>query len=215
MTPAEPPKLSTDSAPTSKRRGEWFLTQEAFDKLLSAFSPDRDEAASQYEALRIKLIRFFEWRSVTLADNRADETLNRVARRIDEGQQVVNVAAYAHRVAYLIFLEAQKEPEVTEIDLDRAPRADNELPFADNERELRQQCFDLCLEHLSGKKRSMLLDYYEEERQAKIERRKKLADQLKISLDALRIRVHRIRKGLEECIINCLRQQAPTRNTTR
>jgi DNA-directed RNA polymerase specialized sigma24 family protein len=215
MTPAEPSKLATDSPATSKRRGEWVLTQEAFDKLLAAFSPDRDEAASQYEALRIRLIRFFEWRSLALADNRADETLNRVARRIDEGQQVVNVVAYAYRVAYLIFLEAQKEPEVTEIDFNKAPRADDVLPFTDNEREQRQQCFDLCLERLSSDQRNLLLNYYEEERRAKIERRKTLADQLKISLDALRIRVHRIRKGLEECIMNCLGQPAPTRNITR
>ena len=215
MTPTEPSKLSTDSAASSKRRGEWFLTQEAFDKLLAAFSANREEAARQYETLRNRLIRYFESRSVALAENRVDEVLNRVARRIDEGQQVDNVTAYAYRVAYLVFLEALKEPEHTEIDLDKAPQTDDEPPFADNERELRQRCFDHCLEHLSSDKRNLLLDYYEEERRAKIERRKTLADQLRISLDALRIRVHRIRKGLEECIMSCLRQQAPTRNITR
>ena len=215
MTPAEPSKLSTDSPDAPKRRAEWFLTQECFDKLLAALSSDREEAARQYEALRGRLIRYFESHSVTLAENRADEVFNRVARRIDEGQQVNNVTAYAYRVAYLVFLEALKEPEITEIDLDKGPYTDDEPTFADNQSELRQRCFDLCLERLLSNKRNMLLDYYEEERRAKIERRKTLADQLKISLDALRIRVHRIRKGLEECIMNCLRQPAPTRNITR
>src|SRR2546429_4063786 len=112
MTPAKPPKLSKDSPGTGKGRGEWSLTRQAFDKLLAAFSPDADEGAKQYEALRTRLIRFFEWRSISLADDRADEVLNRVARRIDEGQQVNNVAAYAYRVAYLVFLEALKEPEL-------------------------------------------------------------------------------------------------------
>jgi len=214
MTPVGPSKLSTDSTASSKRRVEWSLTQEAFDKLLAAFSANREEAARQYETLRNRLIRYFESRSVALAENRVDDVLNRVARRIDEGQQVDNVTAYAYRVAYLVFLEALKEPEITEIDLDKGPYTDGEPTFADNQRELRQRCFDLCLEHLSSDKRYVLLDYYEEERRAKIERRKKLADQLKISLDALRIRVHRIRKGFEECIMSCLRPQA-TRNITR
>jgi hypothetical protein len=52
--------------------------------------------------------------------------------------------------------------------------------------------------------REIILSYYQDERRAKIDRRKRLAEQLKISLDALRIRAHRIRKGLEKCIASCL-----------
>src|SRR5689334_13919069 len=111
MTPAKPQKPVTDS-PTSKGRGEWSLTQEALDKLLAAFSQDTDEAARQYEALRIKLIRYFEWREVPLADDRTDETFNRVARRIKEGKQIDNVVGYAYRVAYFVFLESLTEPEL-------------------------------------------------------------------------------------------------------
>jgi DNA-directed RNA polymerase specialized sigma24 family protein len=137
MTSAKPPKLSKDSPSSGKNRGEWSLTQEAFDKLLAAFSPDADEAAKQYEALRIRLIRFFEWRSIPLADDRADEVLNRVARRIDEGQQVNNVVAYAYRVAYLVFLEALKEPELVDIDQELIQPA-IEPQFEDTEPDQRQ-----------------------------------------------------------------------------
>jgi DNA-directed RNA polymerase specialized sigma24 family protein len=198
-----------------KSRGKWSLTQEAFDKLLAAFSQDREEAARQYEALRSKLIRFFEWRGIALAEARADEVLNRVARRIDEGQQVDNVVAYAYRVAYLVFLEALKEPELIDLDQETIQPLTNEQTFEDAEHERRQRCFDRCLEGLTVGNGKTILSYYQEERGAKIERRRNLADQLKISLDALRIRVHRIRKGLEECITNCLQQLESTRNVTR
>lgn len=198
-----------------KSRSEWSLTQQAFDKLLATFARDREEAARQYEALRTKLIRFFEWRVISSAESRADEALNRVARRIDEGQKVDNVVAYAYRVAYLVFLEALKEPELTGIDLEMTSLPTIEPQFEDREQDHRLRCFDRCLEGLPADHRQLILFYYQEERRAKIERRKNLADQLKISLDALRIRVHRIRKGLEECITSCLRPPEPTRNVTR
>jgi DNA-directed RNA polymerase specialized sigma24 family protein len=201
-------------AGAKKSRSEWSLTREAFDKLLAAFSQERDEAARQYEALRKRLIRFFEWRAIPLADDRVDETLNRVARRIDQGEQVDNVVAYAYRVAYLVFLETLKEPELVDIDQTTNPLTSAQI-LEDAEHEPRQHCFDLCLGGLTVDNRKIILSYYQEERGAKIQLRKNLADQLKISLDALRIRAHRIRKGLEECITSCLRQPEPTRNVTR
>lgn len=208
MIPAKPPNPSTDSPPNNSR-GEWSLTREALDKLLAAFSQDTDEAARQYEALRIRLIRYFEWRSTPLPDNQADEALNRVARRIDEGEQVNNVVAYAYRVAYFVFLETLTEPELVDIGEMLHPPV-IESQFEDTEHEQRQRCFDSCLEELPTNNRKIILIYYEDERRAKIERRKNLAEELKISLDALRIRAHRIRKGLEKCITSCLRQPEPT-----
>jgi DNA-directed RNA polymerase specialized sigma24 family protein len=172
--------------------------------LLAAFSPDADQAAVQYEALRSRLIRFFEWRNVPLADDRADEVLNRVARRIDEGQQVNNVAAYGYRVAYLVSLEARKEPELVDIDQESVQSPAIDSQFEDPEPDQRQRCFDRCLEGMPLRNRTIILSYYQDERRAKIDQRKRLAEQLKISLDALRIRAHRIRKGLEKCIASCL-----------
>src|SRR5256885_16893639 len=95
---------------------DWALTQEAWNKLLADFSEDPDEAARQYEVLRIKLIKYFDWRRIALSEDRADEVFNRVARRIDEGKKIDNVAAYAFRVAYLVYLEAFKEPQHEELD---------------------------------------------------------------------------------------------------
>jgi len=205
MTPAKPPKSATDSPP-NKSRGEWSLTQKAFDKLLAAFSPDRDEAATQYEALRSKLIRFFRWRGVSLVEACADETLNRTARRIEEGKQIDNVVNYAYRVAYFVFLETLTEPELVDIEQETIHPPAIEPQIEDTEHEQRQRCFERCLSELTINNQNLMLSYFSEQRRAKIERRRKLAEQLKITMDALRIRVHRMRKDLEKCILQCMRQ---------
>jgi DNA-directed RNA polymerase specialized sigma24 family protein len=88
---------------------KWSLTTQAFEKLLNAFSLDREEGAAKYEVIRQKLIRYFEWRSIAQADEYADETINRVARRIDEGQQIENLSGYFYGVARMVSKEALKE----------------------------------------------------------------------------------------------------------
>src|SRR6266403_1665232 len=119
LTPAElPPEESngdSSSRPPGARvtQGQWIVTQEAFDKLLAAFSADRNEAAIQYERIHVKLIRFFEWHPCDSPDVRADQTLNRVARKIEEGQPIDNLIGYIYGVARLIFMEARKELDRT------------------------------------------------------------------------------------------------------
>ena len=47
----------------------------------------------------------------------------------------------------------------------------------------------------------------EQERGAKVERRKQLAEELAIPLNTLRIRAHRLRERLELCVQGCLRRE--------
>jgi hypothetical protein len=48
------------------------------------------------------------------------------------------------------------------------------------------------------------MQYYQWEKSAKVGHRQALADQLGIALNALRIRAHRIRVTLRQCVQNCL-----------
>jgi DNA-directed RNA polymerase specialized sigma24 family protein len=70
------------------------------------------------------------------------------------------------------------------------------------------QCFDKCLEGLSSERRFLIVEYYQQERRDKIDRRQKLAERLGIPQNALRIRAHRIRVALENCITECLEAAA-------
>lgn len=186
--------------------GEWKLTEEAFNKLLSRLSPDREEAADRYELLRRKLIRFCESNGTVSAEDGADEIINRVIRKIDEGASITNVFAYAFGVARMILKEFWKERERTNLvekELNANPNPDSGDPNDDDD-DARIRCFDTCLEKLSHESRQLILDYYREDRRAKIDLRKDLATQLSIPLNALRIRAHRVRKGLEQCVKECL-----------
>lgn len=188
----------------SSSLGEWKLTEEAFNKLLSCLSPDREEAADRYELLRRKLIRFCESNGTVAAEDGADEIINRVIRKIDEGASITNVFAYAFGVARMILKEFWKERERTNLvekELNANPNPDSGSP---NDDDARVRCFDRCLEKLSHESRKLILDYYREDRRAKIDLRKDLATQLSIPLNALRIRAHRVRKSLEQCVKNCL-----------
>ena len=186
--------------------GEWKLTEEAFNKLLSCLSPDREEAADRYELLRRKLIRFCESNGTVSAEDGADEIINRVIRKIDEGASITNVFAYAFGVARMILKEFWKERERTNLvekELNANPNSESGSPNDDDD-DARIQCFDTCLEKLSHESRKLILDYYREDRRAKIDLRKDLATQLSIPLNALRIRAHRVRKSLEQCVKDCL-----------
>ena len=191
--------------PSSSSLGEWKLTEEAFNKLLSCLSPDRDEAANRYELLRRKLIRFCESNGTSSAEDGADEIINRVIRKIDEGASITNVFAYAFGDARMILKEFWKERErasSVEKELHATPESSS-APDGDSD-DARMRCFDSCLEGLSNDSRKLILDYYREDRRAKIDLRKELATQLSIPLNALRIRAHRVRKGLEQCVRDCL-----------
>jgi DNA-directed RNA polymerase specialized sigma24 family protein len=66
------------------------------------------------------------------------------------------------------------------------------------------ECLVRCLGLLKSDDRDLIVQYYEQEKQAKIEHRRQLAEDLGIAPNALRIRLHRIRAVLLPCVIDCL-----------
>jgi DNA-directed RNA polymerase specialized sigma24 family protein len=195
----------SDTQQSSRTRTKWSLTPDAFEKLLDALSKDREEAGVQYELVRRKLVRFFEWRDIEPPDYYADETMNRVARRIAEAQVIENIHSYFYGVARMVYMEALKEKAQGTVPLDEAPQTLQQKHPEPNEPEPRVLCFDQCLDSLPAENRRLIVGYYQEERRAKIELRQELADSLQIPLNALRIRAHRIRVRLEQCITQCLK----------
>src|SRR5688572_17898260 len=96
---------SSDTPQLVVPRRKWSLTQEAFESLLSALGEERDSAAAKYLELHHNLVQFFEWRGCSFPADHADETLNRVAKRIAAGEEVRNPASYSIGVARLLLLE--------------------------------------------------------------------------------------------------------------
>jgi DNA-directed RNA polymerase specialized sigma24 family protein len=205
LTPAEPPptKPPFDDESDSDDAGRWELTQEAFEKLLDRFSPDHEEGSKQYLQMRLTLVRFFEWRSSPSPDDQVDTTVNRVARKIHEGKQIINLRAYFRKVASIVLLESGRDEERTWVPLEDRREIPAELPLEDDQKEARLDCLDECLDKLPSEDRRLILEYYFDVRRAKIDHRRQLAES---TMNALRIRACRIRKKLEKCVKGCMQQ---------
>ncbi|HMB28101.1 MAG TPA: sigma-70 family RNA polymerase sigma factor, partial [Blastocatellia bacterium] len=159
-----------------------------------------------YESLRLTLMKFFDWRGANFPEDLADETINRVIRKIDEGEAIRDIPTYCHGVARLVLLEKLKGPESRRADYEGLPPA--ALVATDpKEKDEKQDCFELCLKELPAESLQLILQYYSEEKREKINRRMAIAERLGIPLNALRSRAQRIRNRLEECVNGCLNKK--------
>jgi DNA-directed RNA polymerase specialized sigma24 family protein len=183
------------------------LTANSLTKLLERLGEDEEQAGEKYEQLRRTLISFFEWRSAPFPEEHADETFNRIARKLDEGTEIRNVSAYCYEIARLVFLEALKS-----YDSRRAPLDDVKLkaPFADptgvTEKEQHLACLDDCLAVLPAESRELITEYYCDEKRGRINRRQALAGRMGLRRDALANRAQRVRDKLEQCVTRCLKK---------
>lgn len=185
--------------PSRAPDGRWSLTQESFDSLLAWLDSDRERAGRRYEEIRRRLIKIFACRGCHEPEDLADETINRVAKKVADISATYegDPALYFYGVANKVHLESVKKRPASP-----APPAPQAEEF---ERE--HDCLERCMELLPPRNRELVLQYYHEERGAKIEHRQALADQLGIALNALRIRAHRIRMTLRRCVEACLAEE--------
>jgi DNA-directed RNA polymerase specialized sigma24 family protein len=101
-------------------------------------------------------------------------------------------------VAHNVFLEHVKKHN------DPPPPPQPDPP---EEKERYSNCLDSCIGKLNVEARDLIREYYRDERRAKIDHRKSLADRLGITLNTLRMRAHRIKKELEKCLRACVQPQ--------
>jgi len=180
---------------------DWDFSQEAFDQLLSWLNPDREEAGRKYEEIRRRLIKIFTCRGCMTSEDLADDTINRVTKKVPEiaptyaGDPALYFLGVAHNVCLEYF---RKKPEP-----DPPPQRDES-----ERKEQLDECLEQCMQRLTSKNRELILEYYHEEKHSKIDHRKELAQKLGIALNALRIQACRIRAGLQECVFECVKQSA-------
>src|SRR5262249_24616650 len=172
----------------------WNLSQTAFDRFLEALDPDRESAGERYETLRKSLIHLFAWRGCAQPEDHADETINRVIRKIDEGEEIRDLISFAHGVARHLLLEIFKSRR-------REQRAMEQLPppviqqETPDDAEQGVTCLRRCINRLPQESRQLIIQYYQSDKRAKIEQRKQLADSLRITVNALRYRAFDLRQS--------------------
>jgi RNA polymerase sigma factor (sigma-70 family) len=186
---------------------QWVLTKESLDVFLARLDPDEDRAGQKYEVIRLKLVKYFQWGRLVAAEEAADETINRVARKLQQGENVYNLNAYIYGVAKLVCAEWIKKQNRNQQISEDDKEIEAPVPEADDlDATERQSCFDKCLRRLPDQNRVIIIEYYRYEKKEKIKHRKELAATQGITVNALRISAHRTRMSLEACVRECLGQ---------
>jgi DNA-directed RNA polymerase specialized sigma24 family protein len=195
---------------------------EALSRLLQRLDPDRARAWQELERIRQRLTRYFEWNHVSSAEDLADEVLHRMAAKPD-GVEIREAGKYAGGIARKICLEEQrKRTKMLSLE-DLAGGAneissggDPETDMADRiDREKRLTCLLRCISGLTPRDRKLALQYYSAEEGKQVARRKQLAAGAKLTLNALRVTMTRLRAELERCVIRCLETRRQSLVTLR
>ncbi len=193
-----------------KLKKDWKLTQRAFDQLLNWLDEGRNSDGQKYLEMRERLVAYFDRKNCCDSDDLADQTLNRVGRRLEEEGITASEspARYCYIVARFVFMEslrdAQKDNTLRqEI---RPTPYNNGFAFSEaaEKQERMLNCLEQCTAKLDTAQREIILQYYSGKERLKIERRRALAESLGITANALSIRACRIRDKLEACVKLCL-----------
>jgi DNA-directed RNA polymerase specialized sigma24 family protein len=173
------------------------LQQEDFDRLLSWLDSDPERAGLTYERIRWRLIAILASRGCTVPEELADETIDRVARRVADIQDtyVGDKAIYFLGVMNNVHHEFLKRPKIL-----KPPDVVDDVEV----KERTHLCLDKCLDKLTPNSSRMIKHYYTADKRAKIDLRQALAMEFGVSLNTLRVRALRIREKLQACVEQCL-----------
>ncbi len=186
---------------TSQAAERWRLSRPAFDRLLSHLANEPEQAAREYEAIRHALLVFFDMRGVSDSAALADEALDRMARRLDQGEVVELPRAYARGIARNLACEWYRQRD-RERALAESHRTLAAVAASPDPTEARVACLERCLKRLPEQTRALIVGYYQGGGHGK--ERRRLARRLGITYSSLTTRAHRIRNALEVCLHECL-----------
>jgi DNA-directed RNA polymerase specialized sigma24 family protein len=188
-----------------------MLNKDALEDLLRAFHADRERASHHYQALRERLIRFFQWNRTEMPEELADEVLDRLARKLNvSSEQIQDPARYAVGIARLLLQEQRRKnlrrqkalAELQQSSLD-ADRREQERILHSERAELLQQ----CLQSIPAQSRELIFRYYDVAEAP--DQRRQMARAYGISINALRNRALRIRMDLERQLARRLHKTDP------
>jgi len=196
-----------------EQKKEWILTPNAFRKFLDWLDEGADSDGEKYLEMRRRLVIYFDRKNCLSPDDLADETLNRVARRLEEKGRIESdaPAKYCYTVARFVFMEYLRDSQKENVPLEDVLQKQTDKNFialdSDDEKaikETRLKCLEQCTGKLEPENRDLIIRYYFGKERVKIENRRALAQSLRITMNALSIRACRIRDKLEACVKKCM-----------
>ena len=196
-------------------REEPRLTQFAFHRLLAWLDDGVESSGETYIEMRRRLVAYFDRRNRPFADDLADETFNRISKTLDQSGSIAvkPPARYCYVVARFVLLEdIRRSRRFIQVDEAHDPLSFGPRPFdhaddRESAQEQRLECLDRCLSKLKPDQRELAIEYYRDAKRERIERRRALADHLRITMNALGVRACRIRNALEICVDACCKNR--------
>jgi DNA-directed RNA polymerase specialized sigma24 family protein len=190
------------------QKRNWTLTEAAFQRLLSWLDEGTDSGGEKFLEMRRRLVGYFDRKNCLNADELADESLNRVARRLEEEGTIQSEtpAKYCYIVARFVFMEQLrnvKRQHLIAAEIEREHTIETQRADVAELRERQLDCLEQCTGKLDPVSREIIMRYYIGRERAKIENRRSLAGSLSITMNALSIRACRIREKLEACVRQC------------
>ncbi len=204
--------MSELSLPGLPKKKDWTLTRRALDGLLTWLDEGTDSDGLRYLEMRRRLVCYFDRKNCATAAELADETLNRVARRLEEEGAIESdtPARYCYIVARFVFLEYLRDSRRGDESLnDRRSIASDVFSSSESgdEKETKEKllnCLVQCTGKLEPRNRLLISRYYAGQERVKIDNRSAIAEELGITMNALSIRACRIRDKLEGCVRQCV-----------
>ncbi|HEX8145592.1 MAG TPA: hypothetical protein VF591_00195 [Pyrinomonadaceae bacterium] len=176
----------------------------------SAFGDDPEGAGEQFKHLHRKLTYYFESRRCDDPSELAHKTLERLMQKYGEHVEIKDLTRFSYGIAKKVRYEYLREKEAEKryiTEQEYRSRADAPEEDAEARKERKRKCMEECSARLSESDRTMLTDYFNGRGRSRQQRRERMAEQLKISLQALRLRVFYLRRGLKKCLEKCLEEE--------
>ena len=185
------------------------IPPENLEEIFAWLNPDRDVAGSMYVQLHHDLAKLFTYKGFADPEALTDEVFDRVAEKVHsvrptyEGDPRFYFRAVANNVVRENLKKVKTQVSLEDVDLPGQKTTETDETALE-----REECLHSCLRKLTANDRKLIVSYYTKEKQAKIDNRNELAQQLGISVEALRVKVYRLRASLHECIERCLDRKA-------
>src|SRR5215471_88949 len=178
-------------SPTTMPGEELHLPALSRSELLAILDSDPARAEEKYRELYQKLTRYFEWNRQTDPEDLAQEALKRGFGRLQEGQKITvdDPAGYFFGIARNLLRERGNARKTEELDDERLVRSQPLFHGLDKHEQV--VFLKECLRRLPREDVSLLSAYVEGESEA-------WGKKAGVSPGTVRMRIHRIRKRLEE-----------------
>jgi DNA-directed RNA polymerase specialized sigma24 family protein len=177
------------------------LDKPVFERLFLLLEPGAQSTDAGFRRCRHKLVKFFAWRQCADPDDLADETISRLLKNIGRGLQISsnNPYSYVYAIAGNVFREYTRSRgklvSLGTLEEVREPTVPDAI----------DESYAYCLGQLEPAQRELLREYYLENNQPE-----DVAQKHKLSLNALRLQIHRIKLSLRRCKDNYKKQTGET-----